>query len=97
MANGRNVPSRAFNLLQMTLDDRRRFLDHENLCLDTSLTTLGVEIVILWKLILFDLFLTKNHRNMDVNLSKSKNDARNGICTPKLVENHVLHAFLAQT
>ena len=97
MANGHNVPSRAFNLLQMTLDDRRRFLDHENLCLDTSLTTLGVEIVILWKLILFDLFLTKNHQNMVEDLSKSKNDARNGICTPKLVENHLLHAFLAQT
>ena len=46
--DGHNVLSRVFNLSHirhMTLDDRKRFLDPENLCLDTSPTTLGVEIL----------------------------------------------------
>ena len=81
----------------MEFDDKEAFLKPENLCLDTSLTTLGVEIVILYKLIIIDPFMTKNHQNRGKKLSKSKTVARNGFCTPKLVENHVLHTFLAQT
>ena len=81
----------------MKFDDRKVFFHPENLCLDTSLTTLGVEIVILYKLIIIDPFLTKNHQNRGKKLSKAKTVARNEFCTPKLVENHVLHTFLAQT
>ena len=96
MPDGHNVLSRVFHLSHMKFNNTERFLDPENLCLDTSLTTLGVEIVILYKLIVFYLFLTKNDQNSVKKLSKLKTDTRNGICTPKLVENHVLHIFLAR-
>ena len=70
MADSQNVLSRVFDLSHMTFDDRKGLLDPENLCLDTSLTTLGVEIEILYIIIIFYLFLTKitkmvvkNHQN----------------------------------
>ena len=63
MADSHNVLSRVFDLSHMTFDDRKGLLDPENLCLDTSLTTLGVEIEILYIIIIFYLFLTKNNQN----------------------------------
>ena len=95
MPDGHNVLSRVFHLSHMKFNDTKRFLDPENLCLDTSLADLGVEIVISYKIIIFHQFLTKNHQNRVRKLSKVKSDARNRIGTPKLVENHVSHIFLA--
>ena len=59
MPDGHNVLSRVFHLSHMKFNDTKRFLDPENLCLDTSLAALGVEIVISYKIIIFHQFLTK--------------------------------------
>ena len=62
MPDGHNVLNRVFHLSLMKFKDTKRFLDPENLCLDTSLTTLGVEIGILHKLMFFTYF-DENHQN----------------------------------
>ena len=96
MPDCHNILSKVFHLSHMKFNGTKRFLDPENLCLDTSLADLGVEIVISYKIIIFHQFLTKNHQNRVRKLSKLKYDARNGFCTPKLPLYHVSHTFLAK-